>query len=152
MSHKSSDIDAAIVAKLGADTTLLALCPNGVYIDEAPQDLTRFVIVSLVDELDTPVFGARAFEEGLYSIEARLRNDFGTGANANAQTAAARIDVLLDNQPLTIGSPPASVTGFTYMAMNREERIRATEIDDLDPSIRWYRAGGYYRVFMDVNP
>jgi hypothetical protein len=58
MPSDSSDVDNALVAKLGADSTLLALMPNGVYWDEAPQGSTRFVIVSLVDERDTAMFGS----------------------------------------------------------------------------------------------
>lgn len=148
MSHDSSDIDAAIVAKLGADTTLLSLCPNGVYWDEAPQGMTRFVIVSLIDEVDEPVFSHRAFEDALYLIEARMLST----AGGNIKAAAARIDALLDDQLLTIGSPPAPVAGYTWMAMHRESRVRLTEVDDVDPSLRWFRRGGHYRVVMDVNP
>jgi len=148
MSHDSSDIDAAIVAKLGADATLLSYCPNGVYWDEAPQGMTKFVIVSLVDEFDESVFGSRAFEDGLYQIEARMLSTSG----GNIKAAAARIDVLLDDKPLTIGSPPVQVAGYTHMLMQRESRIRLTEVDEVDPSIRWFRRGGNYRVVMDVNP
>ena len=43
----TSDIAAALIAKLGSDSALLALCPNGVYWDQAPPGATRFVIVSL---------------------------------------------------------------------------------------------------------
>lgn len=148
MSHDSSDIDNAIVAKLAADATLLSYCPNGVYWDEAPQGMTKFVIVSLVDEVDNPVFSHRAFEDALYLIEARMLST----SNGNIKAAAARIDSLLDDQPLLIGSPPAAVAGYTWMAMHRESRVRMTEIDEVDPSIRWFRRGGNYRVVMDVNP
>jgi len=148
MAHDSSDIDAAIVAKLGADATLLSYCPNGVYVDEAPQGMTKFVIVSLIDEVDNPVFGHRAFEDALYLIEARMLST----AGGNIKAAAARIDALLDDQALTIGSPPSPVTGYTQMAMFRESRVRMTEVDEVDPSIRWFRRGGNYRVVMDVNP
>jgi len=65
MSHDSASIDNAIIAKLGSDATLLSLVPNGIYMDEAPQGMTRFVIVSLIDESDEPVFGARAYEDAL---------------------------------------------------------------------------------------
>ena len=44
----SSDIANALIAKLGSDAELLALCPNGVYRDQAPPGATRFVIVSLM--------------------------------------------------------------------------------------------------------
>lgn len=147
MSHNSSDIDNALVAKLGADSTLLSLCPNGVFWDEAPPGSTRFVIVSLIDELDEAVFGGRAFEDALYLVEARMLST--AGGNINA--AAARIDVLLDDQPLTIGSPAAQVTGYQHMATFRESRVRLTEVDEIDPSIRWLRRGGNYRCQMALT-
>jgi hypothetical protein len=137
----SSDIDNALVARLGADATLLALCPNGVYFDEAPPGATRFVIVSLVDEQDEGRFGGRAFEDALYTVEARMLS---TIAGANVKAAAARIDVLLEDQPLT-------VPGYTWMALHRESRVRLTEVDDADSSIRWYRRGGNYRLQMSVT-
>lgn len=147
MSHDSSDIDAALIAKLGADATLLSYCPNGVYVDEAPQGATRFVIVSLVEETDEAVFGGRAIEDALFLVEVRMLST----AGGNIKAAAARIDVLLDDQPLLApGSPPAPVAGYTWMATYRESRVRGTEIDEVDPSIRWFRRGGQYRCQMAV--
>lgn len=137
----SSDIDAAIVVKLGADAALLALCPNGVYVDEAPAGATRFVIVSLIDEADEAVFGGRAIEDAVYLVEARMLS---TVSGANIKGAAARIDALLESQPLT-------VAGYTWMTMHRESRIRLTEVDDQDSTIRWYRRGGNYRVQMSLT-
>jgi len=142
----SSDIDAALVGTLAADAALGQLCPNGVYVDEAPPGSTRFVIVSLVDEDDVGMFGGRAFEDALVQIEARMLS---TVAGANPKAAAARIDALLDPQPPL---PPATLTveGYAGMALHRESRIRTTEVDDADPSIRWYRRGGRYRVVMST--
>jgi hypothetical protein len=137
----SSDIDNALVATLGADAALLALCPNGVYIDEAPAGSTRFVIVSLVDEADEGVFGGRAIEDALYLVEARMLS---TVAGVTIKAAAARIDVLLEDQPVT-------AAGYTWMTLHRESRVRLTEVDDADPSIRWYRRGGHYRCQMSVG-
>jgi len=38
------------------------------------------------------------------------------------------------------------------MAMYREMRIRPpVEIDDVDPTIRWYHRGGHYRVLMALG-
>jgi hypothetical protein len=144
----SSDIDAALIAKLGSDATLLALCPNGVYMDEAPPGMTKFVIVSLVEEVDEPVFGKRAYEDALFLVEARMLST----AGGNIKAAAARIDVLLEDQPLLApGSPASSVAGYTWMTMCRESRVRLTEVDEVDPAIRWYRRGGNYRVQMSVT-
>jgi hypothetical protein len=144
----SSDIENALVAKLGADATLLALLPNGAYFDEAPAKATRFVIVSLVDEQDVGQFGGRAFEDALYLVEARAQSaDPITKVVLPANVmkdAAARIDALLEGQPLT-------VSGYALMTMHRESRVRLTEVDDADSSIRWYRRGGQYRVQMSVG-
>lgn len=134
----TSDIAAALIAKLGSDTALLALCPNGVYWDEAPHGSTRFVIVSFVTAVDLGVFQKRAIEDGLYFIEARMLS---TVPGANIKAAAARIDALLEDQPLT-------VAGYTWMTTHREEPTRMTEIDAVDTSIRWFRRGGRYRVQM----
>jgi hypothetical protein len=134
----TSDIAAALIAKLGSDLELLALCPNGVYWDEAPPGSTRFVIVSFVTAVDLGVFQQRAIEDGLYFIEARMLS---TVPGANIKAAAARIDALLEDAPLT-------VAGYTWMTTHREEPTRMTEVDAVDTSIRWYRRGGRYRVQM----
>ena len=136
----ASDIDGALIAKLASDAALLALCPNGVYWAEAPPGSTRFVIVTLADHADEGEFGRRAFEDALYAIEARMLS---TVAGANPKAAAARIDELLEDQPL-------SAAGYSYMTCHRESRIRFTERDDLDATIRWYRRGGHYRVQMSI--
>jgi len=134
----SSDIANALIAKLGSDTELLALCPNGVYRDQAPPGATRFVIVSLMAGEDLGVFGRRAIEAGVYLVEARMLS---TVPGANVKAAAARIDVLLEDQPLT-------VAGFSWMTLHREEPLGITEVDAGDPSIRWFRRGGRYRLEM----
>jgi hypothetical protein len=139
MSVDSSLIGNALVAKLGADATLLALCPNGIYIDEAPPGSTRFVIVSLVYGQDEGVFGGRAFEDHLYLVEARMLSTSGGDAHA----AAVRIDALLEDGDL-------SIDGYELMTMHREEPVRNTELDAVDPSIRWTRRGGRYRVQASV--
>jgi hypothetical protein len=138
----SGDIDNALVAKLGADPTLLALCPNGVYWDVSPPGSTRFVIVSHVDEADVPQFGSRAFEDALYAVEVRMLSTV-AGAPSGAKAAAARIDVLLENGAMT-------VPGYALMTMHRESRWKKTEADEADPSILWFRRGGNYRLMMST--
>lgn len=136
----SRAIDAALTARLLGDGTLMALLPDGVYFDEAKQGATRFAIVSLIDEEDIGVFGGRAIEDGLYLVKAVALGTSGVDIG----TAAARIDVLLENQALT-------ASGYTGMTVFREGRVRVTEVDDVDPSIRWQHAGGRYRVHMSVT-
>jgi len=136
----TSDIASALIAKLGSDAELLSLCPNGVYWDEAPPGSTRFVIVAFINAIDRGVFGKRAIEEGIYLVEARMLS---TVQGANIKRAAARIDELLEDQPLT-------VAGYTWSTMHRLEPVRLTEVDEVDPSIRWNRRGGQYFVEMSL--
>src|SRR6185295_17628884 len=93
----SRAIDAALTARFIGDTTLMGLLPDGVYFDEAKQGATRFVIISLIDEEDIGVFGGRAIEDGLYLVKAVAKGTSGVDIG----TAAARIDVLLEDVPLT---------------------------------------------------
>lgn len=131
----SSEVDSAIVAKLMADAQLTAAMPDGIFFDEASQGKTKFVIVSLVTEFDTPMFNARAFEDATYLVKAVALGSSG----ADVKTAAARIDAVLDGQPLTI-------TGYKLMTLQRVERVRYTEVDEIDKSIRWQHRGGRYQV------
>ncbi len=140
MSVDSGAIDAALVTLLLNDATLMALCPDGIFWEEAAQNAKRFVIVSLIDEHDEPMFGGRAWEDALYLVKAVALNSSG----ASVRSAAARIDVLLEDQVLT-------ASGFTWMTMHREARIRLAEVDAIDPSIRWSHMGGRYRVQMSVG-
>jgi hypothetical protein len=133
---ESSAILNALVAKLGADSALLALVPNGVYEDLGPPAATRFVVVSHIITTDVPVFAqGRVLEDGLYLVEARILAS--TGGDVAA--AAARIDELLEDGTLT-------VTGYHVAALYREEFVRGTEVDEIDHAILWKRRGGRYRV------
>lgn len=133
----SSDVDAALTAKLIGDATLMAIATDGAYFDEAPQGKTKFLILSLVEEHDEPMFNARAFEDATYLVKAVVQGTSG----ADVKTAAARIDALLDGQPLT-------VPGYKLMTMQRTGRVRFTEVDEVDRSIRWQHRGGHYQVVV----
>ena len=65
-------------------------------------------------------------------------------AGANVKAAAARIDVLLENGTIT-------VAGYTRMTVHREARLRQTEVDALDPTIRWFHRGGHYRAQFSIT-
>jgi hypothetical protein len=146
----SSGILNAVIAKLGADTTLLGLMPNGVYEDEAPPGSKRFVIVSQIVAVDVDVFGQRAIEDMRFFAEARALIAPGVPLG-NVAAAAARIDELLDPQP---PADPATidVAGYGCMRILREEFLRPpTEVDERDATIRWRRRGGQYRVWMSVQ-
>src|SRR5207247_8877428 len=136
----SSPVGAALVAHVLSEDTLAGLMPHGVYFDEAAQGATKFVIVSLVDEHDELMFGGRAFEEATYLVKAVALSTSG----ADVKTAAARIDLLLEGQPLT-------VAGYTHLTTRRESRVRMTEVDGVDASIRWQHRGGRYRVLVSPS-
>ena len=151
--RNSSDLDAALVARLGSDPALLALCPNGVYFNTAPAGSTRFVIVGIADTNDVPMQGGggRAIEATLYAVEARMLVLAGDDPNA-INEAAARIDELLEDQPLLApGSPAEQVPGYAWMYLSREGRLREIEQDAINPNIRWFRRGGHYRLMMSCE-
>src|SRR5262245_47668397 len=114
----SSDIDAAVIARLQTDPELTTLLPDGVWMDEAPPGLRRFVIVTIMFAPDVGAFQQRAIEDVRYAITARALST----AGANMKRAAARIDELLEDAQLT-------VAGYGWMDCAREERIRRTEVD-----------------------
>lgn len=131
----SSAVDNALIALLLADSVLAGLMPDGVFWDEANPGAKKFVLVSLIDESDEATFGGRAYEDALYLVKAVALSSSG----GDVKTAAARIDALLEDQSL-------EAAGYSVMTMHREGRVRITEVDDIDPSIRWQHRGGKYRV------
>lgn len=148
----SGNIDAAISARLLADTTLMALMPDGVFFDVAAPEAQRFVIVSLVDEEDVGQFktdqdDGRAYEDALYLIKAVAL----TSTGADVKSAAARIDTLFEDQPLENAGSPNDIPGYSWMTSHRESRVRYVEVDSIDPKIRWQHRGGRYRVQMAVD-
>jgi len=92
-----------------------------------------------VAEDDVQVFGERAYEEALYLVKAVMLKSPG----GQVQSAADRIDTLLEGALLI-------VPGYTPMVSMRESRVRFTEVDDLDDSVRWSHAGGQYRIVMST--
>jgi len=143
----SQDIDTALLTKLSSDPTLLSYMPDNVWFDEAPPPsqnfvARRFVRITLVDEHDESRFESRAFEEARYLVLA-VALSTAPNAAANVKSAAARIDELLEGATLM-------VSGYSTMVVERESRIRTTEVDDVDPTVRWYHRGGQYRVVMST--
>jgi hypothetical protein len=128
-------IDRGLLAHLSADAALKALLPDGVFWSVGPPSARRFALVSLVVTLDVAEFGRRAYEDVVYLVKAVVL--VSTGGDAGG--AAARIDALLED-----GTFP--IDGYALMSSVRLERLRETETDDADPSIRWYHWGGRYRV------
>jgi hypothetical protein len=133
----SAAVDTALVATLAGDATLMSLMTDGVYMDIAPEKLTKFVVVDLASHRDDYVFEGSAFEWFGYRIRAVDRDTSGTRANS----AAARIHTLLQEQALTI-------PGYRHCVTLREERLRYVEVDDVDAGIRWQHRGGIYGVVV----
>jgi len=134
-------VDAALIGVLASDATLAALLPDGVYVDVAPSNKTRFVIVQQQTHEDVEGFVSALYETCQYRVTARVLES--TGVNVNA--AAARIHALLHDQVI------AAITGYVHMTTLRIERVKFTEVDAIDNDIRWQIAGGDYEVFVSPN-
>jgi hypothetical protein len=112
---------------------------DGVYLDVAPSGKTKFVIVSLAAHEDVPQLGGSAFELSTYLVKAVEQNVSG----ATVDTAAARIQTLLEHVTLTI-------TGYSHVMTRRAERVRYPEIDPENPDVRWQHSGGRYEVMVSA--
>ena len=132
----SSLVEDTVIRTLLDDAALSALCPDGVWWDFAGEDCQRYVIVSLVSELDVSVFGGRGYEDYLLLVKAVMLN----ASSVDMRAAVQRFDVLLDDPP------PLPVPGYAWMCSYREHRIRYTEVDVENPLIRWLHRGAHYRV------
>jgi len=137
----SSAVDTAVITHLAGDATLATLLPGGVHFGLAPQGKTAFALVTIDETADVAVFAEtaaarRAIEVITYAVAAVVQ----TSAMGPATQAAARIDALLADQPLT-------VPGYGWLSTVRVDRIRDPgELDPSDKSIRWQHHGGRYRV------
>jgi hypothetical protein len=140
----TSQITNGLIATLAADATLLALMPNGVYYDLAPQGATRYVIVSLFEAIDVAEFGRRAIESALYLVKAVALSS-ALPAMDDIRAAAARIDDLLEDVPF-------EADGYEWITTYRTEPKRITEPDGENRSTRWFHRGGMYRVQFAVIP
>jgi len=130
-----------VITHLAGDATLATLLPGGVHFGLAPQGKTAFALVTIDETADVAVFAEtaaarRAIEVITYAVAAVVQ----TSAMGPATQAAARIDALLADQPLT-------VPGYGWLSTVRVDRIRDPgELDPSDKSIRWQHHGGRYRV------
>lgn len=136
-----SAVDAALEAKLLGDATLMAILTDGVYFDVAKPSAQRFALISVVTHEDGYVFNNSAFEKSTYLIKAVTLGTSG----ADVKTAAARIHTLIQDVPLTI-------PGYAHSLTRRTERVRYTEVDDVNPAVRWNHRGGRYEIFVSPTP
>jgi hypothetical protein len=130
-------VTIAVLQILQQDTALRVLMPDGAWFAEAPPGATRFVVLSLVSSMDTPIFGGPAYKESVYLVEARALMTSG----ADVESAFARITTLLTDAQLTI-------TDYGAMLVQFEEELEMVEVDQIDPSIRWNRCGGHLHVMV----
>lgn len=129
----STAVDAALVAALQADATLLGLAPGGVYPDLAPEQVpTPYVIVALESHEDVQEHGSPAYEDMVYVVMAIDKATDAAAANA----AYARADAVLTGSTL-------AVSGYTTMDLHRVGRVRMAERDG---SAIWRFVCGRYRV------
>src|SRR5262245_7271144 len=99
----TADLDRAIVTTLRADSALLALLSDGVYLDIALQNSARYVLVTLIDANDEARQGGTAWETKLYevSIVARTTN-YG---DVDVDAAAYRVHELLHDGSIVLPDP-----------------------------------------------
>lgn len=137
----SSEVDAALMAKLQGDAALAALARPGQFVfwdNEAPANASRFINVSQVDHVDVPIFEGTGTEDFLYLVKwVELSSD----TVKNAKAGAARIQALLHLGTLT-------VAGYALLVMRRVERVRLTEPVPEDSSKDWFHRGGRYQVMV----
>lgn len=138
-------ISAAVCARLAGDATLAALMSGGVWLNRAPAGLIRYVLVTFAQGTDDrfATFGApgdrRGIEEDVYAIRACELNQPNVISPTATKNAAARIDALLEDQPLTI-------TGYVCGEIRRLRPIEFADVDSVDKSITWQYRGGEYRI------
>lgn len=129
-------ITAALLEKVRGDAPLAALMPDGAWHKVAPMGATRFVIVAAIPPLThVPMFGGVAYVEGLFLVEARALST----SDGDVYAAADRLAACLEGGDLTMAT-------LAVMTMHCEEELEDVEVDEVDPSIRWNRCGGLYRV------
>ena len=133
-------VDTALVAVLASDAALMALLPDGVYMNVGPPDRTRFVEVQLQTHEDVEAFRAPLYEVFRYMVKAVVLDT----ATITSDAAAYRIHELLQDAPLVID-------GYTHMSTLRVERVRYPDPDAVDSDLRWQHAGGDYEIHVSPN-
>jgi len=134
----TSEVDAALMTLLQNDATLIGILVGGVAWDVAASGATKFCIVSQLDHEDA--FNMRnrnLWERIVYLVKATTLGSSGTEVKA----AAARIHALLNQSVIT-------PTGYyPSMSVQRVQRVRYTEVDEVT-DLRWQHRGGHYEVMV----
>jgi hypothetical protein len=133
----SSEVDAAVMAKLSGDPTLMGILTGGVYWDLASLGLTKFCIVSQLAHEDRYVLTASGlWERFTYLVKGVTQGTSGT----EVKKASAQIHALLQGAVLVI-------PGYSTIDIARVERVRYTEVDETS-DVRWQHRGGHYEVLV----
>jgi len=135
----SSLVEDGLMDYLRNDATLKKLCPDGVWLDAGDEKARRFIVVSIVNHSDGVVFEGRAFENYLFLVKAVMLSSSG----GSIARAAARIDGLLNDAVLPID-------GYGELALGRERRVRFSERDAENSSLRWLHRGGNYEAHAGI--
>jgi hypothetical protein len=133
-------IDTAVLTTLGQDAALVA-AGGPICWGRAPQGLTKFVLVSLIDYAAARgLANEDGWETPAYAVQAVAQT-----SSWNAPTDAAdRIHDLLHHRAL----PALAGSGFTLMQLTLEERIRLNEVDPQNVPTGFLRCGGIYAVMV----
>lgn len=134
----TSEIDAALIAMLSSDATLMGLLPDGVWWDVAAPGATKFCIVSYAADPEVAyAMPHPAWESVLYLVKATQQGSSGTDVKA----AAKRIRELLHDTTLV-------PTGYyPSMLVRYVQPVRYTEVDEAT-DLRWQHRGGHYHVMV----
>jgi len=137
MASSPNAVDAAVMAVLATDATLMALLPDGVWMEAAKPGAKRFVVVEPLEHDDTYGFTETLYERYVYAVRAvALATD-----GALVMSGADRIQELLQEVPLT-------VPGYSWMTTLRLRRAREAELDAVDTDARFQHRGGHYEVWL----
>lgn len=125
----------AIFDALSADATITGTHSAQVFKDQATQGAEYpFVVFTLITSPDAYTFGARVWSDDLWQIRA-----FDSGpSTARAEALMERVDEVLTDQPLVIGSTPALV-------VRRMERLPGLPETD-DAGIVIQSAGARFQI------
>lgn len=133
-------VNAALYARLAADSTLTAMLAGGtavpsIYVDAAPDNaVLPWVVFSHQSGIEPGLSAHRDFDELLY-VRA-----FAAAPGA-AGSIDARLEQLLHMQPLTVG-------GFTNIRLVRETDISLVETDA--SLVKIWQAGALYRSLLST--
>jgi hypothetical protein len=126
-------IDTALYGRLTTDPTLVGLGITGVFRSLAPQgQALPYVIFGKQDGIDVYTLTRRAGREVRYLVKAVVRGLSRSGA----EDIAARIDILLTDQPLTL-------VGLTTTYIRRTADVDYTEDAH---GVLYQHVGGIYRI------